>query len=303
LTDAAAAGRPPLISVVVPTRDRPKALGRCLAALAAQTGADRLEVVVVDDGSKSVREVSAVVAQYPCARALVLPGRGPAAARNAGANAARGEIICFTDDDCVPEPDWAEQLADAVNAGADVVAGVTISAGGSLAGAAELVARAPAAVEPFAPSNNVACSRKVVGEVPFDESYPRAAGEDRAWCAQIARAGYVLRSEPRARLVHCQQLTVQSFFRRQLHYGEGAYLYRRGERSARRLEPPAFYLSLMRDAFAAGFTVGLLVAAAQLATAAGFVRESVRARRARAGLRQQTSDGGSREAESRPPEA
>lgn len=290
MADAIERARRPLISVVVPTRDRPAALESCLAALAAQTAADRLEVVVVDDGSLAAAEVAAIASAHRLVRLLVLPGLGPAAARNAGATAALGEIICFTDDDCVPEPDWVEQLSAAVAGGADVVAGETLSPGGALADAAEAVSGAPAAAEPFAPSNNVACSRAVVEAVRFDEAYPRAAGEDREWCARIARAGYVLRTESRARLVHRQELTMRSFFRRQLHYGEGAYLYRRGDGSARRLEPPTFYLSLLREAFGSGVKVGLLVTAAQLVTATGFARASVqaRARRARAGLRRPT---------------
>lgn len=280
------------ISVIVPTRDRPGPLRRCLGALDAQTVADRLEVIVVDDGSVHSAEVAAAVAEHPLARLLILGGRGPATARNAGAQAAHGEVVCFTDDDCEPEPDWAEQLSTAIADIADVVAGETVSAGGPLADAADLVARAPAGAEPFAPSNNVACARRVIDAVPFDESYPRAAGEDRDWCARVVRAGYVLRAEPRARLVHRQELTVGSFFRRQFHYGEGAYRYRRGT-GARRLERPSFYVSLLRDAFASGVSVGLLVAAAQLVTASGFARASVQARtrRARAGRRQRTSDG------------
>src|SRR5437660_1529816 len=59
----------PLTSVVVPTRDRPAPLSACLDALSAQTAVDRLEVIVVDDGSvAAAAEVAAVVARHPRAR-------------------------------------------------------------------------------------------------------------------------------------------------------------------------------------------------------------------------------------------
>jgi glycosyltransferase involved in cell wall biosynthesis len=261
----------PLVSVVVPTRDRPAALRLCLAALAAQTVLERLEVVVVDDGSGL-----AVTADYPFAMVVRFDGRGPAAARNEGARRARGAILCFTDDDCVPDPDWAEGLAAAIERGADAVGGSTIGAGGVLADASELVALAPASAGvPFVPSNNLACTRAAFAAVPFDEAYPHAAGEDREWCARLVEAGYVLRVEPSARLIHRQELTLWGFLARQVRYGEGAYRFRSRGGGRAALEPAGFYVGLLRKGFAHGLTVGILVAAAQAATALGFIRASI----------------------------
>ncbi|MGH3142693.1 MAG: glycosyltransferase, partial [Gaiellales bacterium] len=109
----------PLISVIVPTRDRPAALARCLGALASQTAADALEVIVVDDGSRAADEVREVVALHRRARLIQRAGGGPAAARNAGGQHARGAVLCFTDDDCAPQQEWAERLAEALDCGAD----------------------------------------------------------------------------------------------------------------------------------------------------------------------------------------
>ncbi|MGH2951859.1 MAG: glycosyltransferase family 2 protein, partial [Solirubrobacterales bacterium] len=94
------------VSVVVPTRDRPESLARCLRALAGQELGE-LEIVVVDDGSRDRGTVEAVVARTSRARVIRLPGRGPAAARNVGARAAEGRVVCFTDDDCEADPGWA----------------------------------------------------------------------------------------------------------------------------------------------------------------------------------------------------
>jgi GT2 family glycosyltransferase len=284
LPRSAAAPRPParerreeLVSVVVPTRDRLAPLRDCLDALSAQTIADRLDIVVVDDGSVAAESVRDLVAEYPAARLLRGSGGGPAGARNAGARAAKGTLLCFTDDDCSPRPDWAERLVEALQEGAEAVAGVTLSGGGALADASEIVAHAPSVVEDggdtltFAPSNNLACTRRLVELIEFDESYPGAAGEDRDWSARLRAAGYALRLEPAAVIVHRQDLTFGGFLRQQIRYGQGAYRFRRTGGEHRRLESADFYIALVRRGFSHGFGVGSLVAAAQLATGVGFI--------------------------------
>ena len=90
----------PAASIVIPTRDRPCDLERCLAAIARDPIAGR-EVIVVDDDSRD-RDAVALVASRMGAGLVTGGGAGPAAARNAGARAARAPIVCFTDDDCEP---------------------------------------------------------------------------------------------------------------------------------------------------------------------------------------------------------
>jgi glycosyltransferase involved in cell wall biosynthesis len=280
----------PFISVVVPTRNRPLALNRCLDALAAQTVAERLEVIVVDDGSLAEEEVASIIARHRRARLIRRGSGGPAAARNAGALDAGGAFLCFTDDDCEPQRDWVENLVNRLQQGADAAAGTTLSRGGVLAAASEITAHAPAAVRPsggsdlaFAPSNNLACTKAAFEATPFDESYPDAAGEDREWCARLTAAGYVLHAEPKAQIIHHQELTFGRFLRQQARYGRGAFRFRRiGER--RPLEPAGFYKALLRRAFADSFSVGLLVCLAQAATAAGFVHAWAVERGSRPGL-------------------
>src|SRR5690606_2178999 len=111
----------PRVSVVVPVRDRRAMLAELLHALAAQTYADA-EVIVVDDGST---DGSAEEAERRGVRVVRGDGQGAVAARQAGVKAARGEILAFTDSDCVPEPGWLEAGVRAVDAGADVVQGHT----------------------------------------------------------------------------------------------------------------------------------------------------------------------------------
>jgi glycosyltransferase involved in cell wall biosynthesis len=92
-------------SVVIPTKNRPLALARCLRALGEQRTDMCFEVIVVDDGSSPpTRPAELELLQH--ARVIRSGGVGPAAARNRGLHGAQGSFILFTDDDTAPSPDW-----------------------------------------------------------------------------------------------------------------------------------------------------------------------------------------------------
>ncbi|WP_373545973.1 glycosyltransferase family 2 protein [Chamaesiphon sp.] len=96
------------ISVVIPTYHRNELLKKCLDCLKPGVQilpADQYEVIVTDDGSKTTAE-GMIRADYPWVQWVAAPGKGPAANRNNGSRYARGEWLAFTDDDCLPEPDW-----------------------------------------------------------------------------------------------------------------------------------------------------------------------------------------------------
>jgi glycosyltransferase involved in cell wall biosynthesis len=107
-----------LVSVVVPTRNRPDLLFRCLDALVGQTlGPAAYEVIVVDDGgggaTKRIVDAVATSTRVPV-RYMRAESRGPAAARNLGWRAAGAPVIAFTDDDTVPDVRWLEAGLDAM---------------------------------------------------------------------------------------------------------------------------------------------------------------------------------------------
>lgn len=92
----------PLVSVIVPNFNGEKTLGACLAAVAAQTYPS-LEVIVVDDASTDrSREVAS---GFDCTLLDLPRNAGPAAARNQGIAASRGEILFFVDADVALSPD------------------------------------------------------------------------------------------------------------------------------------------------------------------------------------------------------
>lgn len=105
-------------SVVIPLYNGAAHITACLDGLAAQT-APADEIIVVDDGSTdaSAATVRAWQRAHPaCPLRLVeqLNG-GPSSARNRGARAASGDLLLFTDADCVPAPGWVAAFAAALN--------------------------------------------------------------------------------------------------------------------------------------------------------------------------------------------
>src|SRR5689334_14761204 len=100
------------ISVVIPTFKRPELLHKCLAAIYRQLYPEcAFEVVVVSDGPDPLTEQFArsFGEKHPdfCFAFYSLPThRGPAAARNFGWRQTSGDLVIFTDDDCVPDSGW-----------------------------------------------------------------------------------------------------------------------------------------------------------------------------------------------------
>ena len=131
----------PFVSVIIPVFNDGQRLARCLQALEAQTYRDRFEVIVVDNGSKE--DPASIVAMFPHAKLSRQARPSSYAARNTGITLARGEVLAFTDSDCLPDPRWMEAGVDAL---------VTTADCGMVGGAVEIFCQdetRPAAVEVF----------------------------------------------------------------------------------------------------------------------------------------------------------
>src|SRR5258708_7323681 len=98
------------VSIIIPTFNGAPRIGTCLDALLQQLAGRDAEILVVNDGSTD--NTADVVERYSGIRLITQANAGPAAARNRGAREARGKIILFTDDDCVPMLDWLDAMLE-----------------------------------------------------------------------------------------------------------------------------------------------------------------------------------------------
>ncbi len=285
----------PTFSIIVPTYDRPRQLADCLEALAhlAYPRAG-FEVLVVDDGSP--RSPAEIVAGFAGRLPVTLLGQdnaGPAAARNLGAERARGRFLAFTDDDCTVAGDWLERLAARLTGdGAQAVGGHTVNAleDNPYAAASQLIVDYLYQVDgengggrTFFTSNNLALPAagfRALGG--FDPSrFARAAGEDREFCDRWRARGGGLTYAPEAVVYHRHHLGPWSFWRQHYHYGRAArrlHRHRRGAgRSGGGFYSLRFYLGLLRYPRAVeerrGARLSSLVLLSQLAQAAGYLRQ------------------------------
>lgn len=294
----------PFFSIIIPTYNRPERLGECLQALAQlDYPRDRFEVIVVDDGSQV--PLDSVVATFQSEIELVLlrqANAGPAAARNYGAQQAKGEFFAFTDDDCKPTANWLRVLAERFRevSGA-MIGGHTVNAlpDNLYATASQILIdyiyryyNANPDRAYFLASNNIAvpaeCFRVLGG---FDTSFPLAAAEDREWCDRWLKCGYPMIYAPEAKVYHAHHLTLSTFWRQHFGYGRGAFSFHKVRSRSLRLEtsqsviqqikvePLSFYFNLLTYPFVQKSSqppllLTVLLFLSQLANTVGFFLEA-----------------------------
>jgi len=194
-------------TVIVPNLNSPF-IDQTIQALERQSyNRDRYQVIIVGVDNLGLVRQSDVVYFDRCEHPL-----SPAQARNRGARKAQGEILAFTDADCIPRPDWLAVLAErfaspnvAVVGGGvefDVYNYWTLS--DNLSMFYEYLAIHKPGERRQLPSLNLSIRRKVFEEIGgFDERYPRPSGEDADLTIRLRKRGYTLHFEPRAVVVHC----------------------------------------------------------------------------------------------------
>jgi len=95
------------VSLVIPAYNEERHLRRSLDAIARQTVAP-YEVIVVDNNSSD--KTAVIAAEYPFVTVIAEPRQGVVFARNAGFNAARGDVIGRIDSDTTLDPNWVEMV-------------------------------------------------------------------------------------------------------------------------------------------------------------------------------------------------
>lgn len=97
----------PFVSIIIPVYNDEDQLKLCLSALSEQQyEQSRYEIIVVDNGSENPEGLQSIIELHDRAYLTKELAPGSYAARNKGIDMAKGEIIAFTDADCIPAPDW-----------------------------------------------------------------------------------------------------------------------------------------------------------------------------------------------------
>ncbi|MEM7771129.1 MAG: glycosyltransferase family A protein [Cyanobacteria bacterium P01_E01_bin.6] len=203
---------PPNISVIIPVFNDAAHLRLCLDALENQSyDKEHYEVVVVDNGS--TEDIQSVVNDYPQARYCLELSPGSYAARNTGIETTTGDLVAFTDADCIPSPDWLAQ---------GVQAFLTTENCGLIAGHIDLFfldATRPTPVElydaikigfpqqqfieesHYGATANVFTSRNVLRQVGLFNASLKSSG-DREWGQRVFTAGYTVAYGQHACVAH-----------------------------------------------------------------------------------------------------
>lgn len=221
------------VTIVIPVRDRPQALARCLATVGPAAA-----VLVVDDDS--VRpDLVLSAAEIAGARVVRRASNGgPAAARNTGLAACRTPLVAFVDSDCSPEPGWLAGLlahfADpAVGAAAPRIVGLPsdswLSRYDEQRSALDM-GEHPGRVAPltrigYVPAAAIVIRRSALG-AGFEERLRVGEDVDLVW--RLHAQGWRVRYEPAARVRHEHPVSVGAWARRRYQYGtSGGQLGRR----------------------------------------------------------------------------
>lgn len=199
---------------------------QCLDGVLAQRHDFDLEVIVIDDGSTD--NTAQIVQEYSDVRLISQQNAGPAAARNHGVAQARGDIVVFIDDDCIPEPTWLPRLlapfADPDIAGAK---------GAYLTLQTELIARF-VQIEyeekydqlsryryiDFIDTYSAAFRKSIFTSAGgYDTAFSTASVEDQEFSFRLANMGHKLVFVPDARVRHRHVNTLSGYFKKKRKIG------------------------------------------------------------------------------------
>jgi glycosyltransferase involved in cell wall biosynthesis len=215
----------PTVSVIVPVYNAERTIDDCIRSLLElRYPADRLELRVVDNGS---RDGTAAALRRYADRAVLLHERrrGPAAARNAGLKGAKGEVVAFTDADCVVDPHWLARLVEPLEDRRVGIAGGTILArppANEVERFGEGIHDHRKAIELYRPAYAITMSwasrREVLLELGgFDERFRRCEDVDLSY--RVTQAGYALAFAPEAVVYHRNETSLPGLFQEGFAHG------------------------------------------------------------------------------------
>jgi len=244
----------PTISVIIPVKNRPQDIKECLAALVhLDYPKDKVEIIVADDGST---DATGEVIQTFDVRAIHSPQSiGASACRNLAARRAQGDLLAFTDSDCVPHPQWLRDLSPYFNDEKVGIVGGYVSNFYSRStldryedvksslniGPLSFRVEENPLSNAYVPSCNLIIRKKAFLDAGgFQEDL--TVGEDVDLCWRTRALGYHLLYIPQGKVEHKHRSDLIHMLTRRYDYGTSeATLYRRHKDKRKRLYLPAAY--------------------------------------------------------------
>lgn len=235
----------PFVSVVVCTLNRKNLLKKCLNKLLnLNYPKSKYEIIVVDGGSVD-GTISMLRKEFPNIKYIVEKRAGVSYARNKGLESARGDIVAFTDDDCIVTKNWLRNLVIGFSSNEVGAVGgpvcflqqekiprkflVKAALGGYDLGEKRRFAK-------FLITSNMAVKREVFQNIKFDVTLGRKGNmlfdnEDIEFCEKILRMGYRLLYNPKAIVYHIidfkKRVNMRYILRRSIYSGISLYIMRK----------------------------------------------------------------------------
>jgi len=213
-------------SIVIPTYNSRSMLERSLNSINKIDYPD-FETIIVDDGSTD--DTAAMVKMFDNVKYVKQTNQGPAAARNKGVEEAQGELILFTDSDCVLPPDilsdYTKHFSDnkyagmgggyqTLNKDSKVARYIGFEIEFRRENAKKMETRA------FGTYNSMFRKKALLDIGGFDTSFKTASGEDFDLCYRLADKGYKLGFDPDIVVFHEHPNSIAKYLKQQFKRGE-----------------------------------------------------------------------------------
>jgi mycofactocin system glycosyltransferase len=256
----------PLVSIIIPVRNRPKDIKACLESLAQlRYPQERLEIIVVDDSSSD--NTVEIIKEFPVQVIALKKHKQASYCRNLAASRAKGEILAFIDSDCLADPQWLLELIpsfkdQSIGAVGGFVDGYYDKSGLDCYEKVKsslnmgLWPKKSKKINPFfyLPSCNLLVRREQFISIGgFKEKL--VVGEDVDLCWRLRKKGLEIEYQPKGKIYHKHRNSIQAFCKRRFDYGTSEPMLHRehGEKIKR------LYLPLLPVALWSCFSLSVLL--------------------------------------------
>ena len=220
------------ISIVIPNYNSTYHLLNCLEAIYNQKPECLYEVVVVDSSEKN--PIKEIHLNFPEVQVLHFNERMyPGTARNRGVEKAKGDIIAFTDADCIVSADWINKIFSAHQKNDNIVGGAIkngyqknwVATAEYFSEFGEFLPNRKPGVATILPSGNFTIKRKVFHHVGGFKGLITA--EDVLFFNEVRKAGFEIYFDPEISITHFNRREISVYLLKQKELGIGSYFMRK----------------------------------------------------------------------------